>query len=96
MEISDKGYNAFVVKYRVGNGGAPATEDLAAAVSYIFRNAESLGVGTAELLSVGQLGWREDGGSYRFTRGSEFRRRQSSKALDRRDGLHRAFGLFVE
>jgi acetyl esterase/lipase len=46
VEISDKGYNAFVVKYRVGQGGAPATEDLAAALSYIFRNAESLGVGT--------------------------------------------------
>jgi acetyl esterase/lipase len=44
--ISRTGYNAFVLKYRVGQGGTVATEDLAAAVSYIFRNAATLGVGT--------------------------------------------------
>jgi acetyl esterase/lipase len=44
--ISRKGYNAFVLKYRAGDGGAVATQDLAAAVSYIFRNAETLGVST--------------------------------------------------
>lgn len=43
-EISGKGYNAFVLKYRTGYGGTPATEDLAAAISYIMRNAEALGV----------------------------------------------------
>ena len=47
VEISNRGYNAFVLKYRAGHGGAIATEDLAAAVSYIFRNARSLGVTTA-------------------------------------------------
>jgi acetyl esterase/lipase len=46
VEISQRGYNAFVLKYRAGQGGAVATQDLAAAVSYIFRNAERLGVGT--------------------------------------------------
>jgi acetyl esterase/lipase len=46
VAIRDRGYNAFVLKYRVGSGGAPATRDLAAAVSYIFRNAKSLGVST--------------------------------------------------
>jgi acetyl esterase/lipase len=45
--ISSKGYNAFVLRYRAGHGEAIATRDLAAAVSYIFRNAETLGVGTA-------------------------------------------------
>jgi acetyl esterase/lipase len=45
--ISSKGYNAFVLRYRAGHGEAVATRDLAAAVSYIFRNAEMLGVGTA-------------------------------------------------
>src|SRR3546814_3269584 len=35
---------AFVLKYRTGSGGAVATEDLAAAISYIFRNADALGV----------------------------------------------------
>jgi acetyl esterase/lipase len=46
VAISKRGYNAFVLKYRVGAGGALATRDLAAALSYIFRNAATLGVGT--------------------------------------------------
>ena len=46
VEISKKGYNAFVLRYRAGEGGAVATQDLAAAISYIFRNAETLGVST--------------------------------------------------
>lgn len=36
------------MKYRAGHGGAIATEDLAAAIFYIFRNAGSLGVTTAD------------------------------------------------
>ena len=44
--ISRKGYNAFVLKYRAGQGGAAATADLAAALSYIFRHADTLGVST--------------------------------------------------
>ena len=47
VEISNRGYNAFVLKYRAGRGGALATEDLAAAISHVFRNAGSLGVTTA-------------------------------------------------
>ena len=46
VAISKQGYNAFVLKYRAGAGGAAATRDLAAAISYIFRNANRLGVGT--------------------------------------------------
>jgi acetyl esterase/lipase len=46
VEISNKGYNAFVLKYRVGQGGSVATQDLAAAISYIFENADTLRVGT--------------------------------------------------
>lgn len=45
LELSRQGYNAFVLKYRVGSG-QHATEDLAAALSYIFTNAGRLGVGT--------------------------------------------------
>ncbi len=45
VEIADKGYNAFVLKYRVGRGGAIATQDLSATISMIFRNADALGVG---------------------------------------------------
>lgn len=44
--ISDLGMNAFVLTYRAGQGGQAATEDLAAAISWIFRNADDLGVGT--------------------------------------------------
>jgi acetyl esterase/lipase len=47
-EISNKGYNTFVLKYRAGYGGAVATEDLAAAISYILSNAKMLGVGTSD------------------------------------------------
>lgn len=43
-EISGKGHNAFVLKYRAGQGGAVATRDLATAISYIVRNARTLGV----------------------------------------------------
>jgi acetyl esterase/lipase len=46
VAIRKQGYNAFVLKYRAGSGGAPATRDLAAAVSHVFRNAKTLGVGT--------------------------------------------------
>jgi acetyl esterase/lipase len=45
-EISKQGYNAFVLKYRAGLGQTAATQDLAAAITYVFRNAESLGVST--------------------------------------------------
>ncbi|VBB08616.1 alpha/beta hydrolase fold [Lucifera butyrica] len=45
IELSKKGYNAFVLQYRVG-GERTACEDLAAALSYIFRNADMLGVST--------------------------------------------------
>lgn len=44
QEISKGGYNAFVLRYRVGYGATAPTQDMAAASSYIFRNAETLGV----------------------------------------------------
>ncbi|CAE6859984.1 hypothetical protein R69749_07444 [Paraburkholderia domus] len=47
-EISKRGYSAFVLKYRAGHGGRIATEDLAAAISFIFRNSEALGVSTED------------------------------------------------
>jgi acetyl esterase/lipase len=46
VEISDAGYHAFVLKYRTGYGGETATRDLAAALSFVFINAEMLGVST--------------------------------------------------
>jgi acetyl esterase/lipase len=47
LEISKKGYNAFVIRYRIGSGQW-ATEDLAAAITYIFQNNDNLGVGTGD------------------------------------------------
>lgn len=47
LELCKKGYNAFVLKYRVG-GELRATKDLAAALSYVFENAEMLGVSTED------------------------------------------------
>jgi acetyl esterase/lipase len=43
-EISKKGLNAFVTRYRVGE--QRATEDLAAEIAYVFKNAGTLGVST--------------------------------------------------
>ena len=45
LGISNKKYNAFVIRYRIGSQ-QKATEDLAAAITYIFENAEALGVST--------------------------------------------------
>jgi acetyl esterase/lipase len=45
LELSRKGYNAFVIQYRVGSEQY-ATEDLAAAISWVSRNAETLQVRT--------------------------------------------------
>jgi acetyl esterase/lipase len=44
--ISKQGYNAFVLRYRAGQGEAIATQDLAAAISYIFKHADMLGIST--------------------------------------------------
>jgi acetyl esterase/lipase len=41
--ISELGYNAFVIRYRIGSERY-ATEDLAAAIAFIFRNYETLGL----------------------------------------------------
>ena len=66
VEVNKHGYNAFAIKYRVG-GEQRAAEDLAAAISFIIQNAETLGV-SAEDYSVwcGSAGARmaADMGSY--------------------------------
>lgn len=46
-EISARGYHAFVLRYRAGQGGRVATEDLASALTYVVRHAEALGVSSA-------------------------------------------------
>lgn len=44
--INDHGHHAFVLNYRIGGGGQPAAEDLAAAIDYVFANADTLDVDT--------------------------------------------------
>ncbi|EJJ29484.1 esterase/lipase [Rhizobium sp. CF142] len=44
QEINGCGYNAFVLRYRAGYGARAATEDMAAALSYIIRHAAELDV----------------------------------------------------
>ena len=44
LELSKKGYNAFALIYRPG--AQTACEDLARAISFIFKNADKLGVST--------------------------------------------------
>jgi hypothetical protein len=91
--ISRKGYNAFVLKYRAGNGGTVATEDLAAALLHFRQRAAA--VSAHRLLSVGQFGRGQDGGGDRFARTEEVWRRRRSEAVNRRDGIHGALGLLV-
>lgn len=45
--IGEQGLNAFVIRYRIGSEQR-ATEDLAAAIGYIFENAEALEVSTKD------------------------------------------------
>lgn len=47
QRISELGLNAFVIRYRIGSERY-ATEDLAAAIAYIFQNAKMLGVDTRD------------------------------------------------
>lgn len=47
IELNKKGYNVFVLQYRVGDE-QEASEDLAAALSYIFKNADTLQVSTED------------------------------------------------
>lgn len=42
VEINRQGYNAFVLRYRAGGGADIATRDLAAAISFVRRNAKRL------------------------------------------------------
>lgn len=44
LKINRRGYNAFVLVYRVGQGGSPATRDLAVALSHVVRHAAELAV----------------------------------------------------
>jgi acetyl esterase/lipase len=52
QQISEFGLNAFVIRYRIGSE-RDATEDLAATIAYIFRNAETLGVDTSDYALCG-------------------------------------------
>lgn len=75
LEINQQGLNAFVLKYRAGQGERVATEDLAVAVSFIVRHARELQVdprgysawgssaGARMAANIGSLGLRSFGGA---------------------------------
>ena len=92
VEISKRGYNAFVLKYRARRGGAVATADLAAAISYVFRNARLPWRRDGRLFSVGQLGGRQDGRGDRLTWDRTVWRLGPAQAVDRRHLVHRPLG----
>lgn len=46
VEINKRGYNVFVLRYRAGQGGKVPTQDLAAAIEFVFHNSVTLDVGT--------------------------------------------------
>lgn len=46
VQINEQGYNVFVLKYRVGQGGRVATQDLATGISFVFMNRDMLGIST--------------------------------------------------
>ncbi len=91
VEISNRGYNAFVLKYRAGQGGTAATQDLAAAVAYIFRNARCSWCEHDRLFIVGQFCGRTNGGGDRFPWHRPVWRSGASEAVSDRDGVHRTF-----
>jgi hypothetical protein len=96
VEISKLGYNAFVLKYRAGHGGTAATEDLAAALDYIFRNGARTRRQHGWLFAVGQLRGSENGGSDRLARHHTLWRFESPEASDRCHAVHRPFGPRVD
>ena len=91
VAINAAGYNAFVLRYRSGLGERAATEDLAAALSTVFRQAAALGVATAGYSLWGQLGGSQDGGQPRVAWRRSLGRRHRAETRCRGHGLHRPF-----
>jgi len=91
VEISNRGYNAFVLKYRVGRGGSEATEDLAAALSFIWRNAGAFGVATTDYSLWGSsagAGWPRRSVPMAQHRSAV----RPAEAISPRPLVHRSFG----
>ena len=91
-EISKRGFNAFVLKYRAGQGGRIATEDLAAALTYIFRNAGGLGVTTAGYSLWGSSAGARMAAAIGSYGSGAIRWREPAPARRRRAPLHRPLG----
>jgi hypothetical protein len=91
VEISNRGYNAFVLKYRVGRGGSESTEDLAAALVHLAERGRAWR-GDHGLFAVGQFRWREDGRGDWFPWHRIVRWFGFAKAIGPRPLVHRSFG----
>jgi acetyl esterase/lipase len=95
VEISRKGYNAFVLKYRAGRGSAAATQDMAAAISYVFNGAGTLGVSTKDYSVWGSSAGARMAAAIGSHGVARVWKRLSSKAARRADGLYGSSRLFV-
>jgi hypothetical protein len=91
--ISSKGYNAFVLKYRAGDGGTVANPGSRCCCLLHSSQCRHAWCQHQRLLAVGQFGWSENGGRDRFEWSREVWRRRRPKALSHCDGVHGAFGL---
>lgn len=60
LQLAKKGYNAFALIYRPN--AKKACEDLARAISFIFENAQKLGVNVKDYSLWGRFGWGDSGG----------------------------------
>ncbi|WP_250958280.1 hypothetical protein [Rhizobium sp. CG5] len=92
--INRQGYNVFVLKYRVGQGGRVATQDLAAAISYVFRNSETLDVATKRYSVWGSSAGARMAAFIGSARGRRVRRGCLAQACGGCHGLYRAFRPF--
>ena len=92
VEISNRGYNAFVLKYRAGQGGAVATADLAAATFLCLSKRAVPWRHDGRVFAVGQLGGRQDGRGDRFPWDRTVWRLGPAQAIGPRDLVHRPLG----
>ena len=90
VEISNRGFNAFVLKYRAGHGEPAATEDRRGPLLHLSKRGLS-GCQHRRLFFVGQLRGRKDGGGDRVPWHHTVWRFRRSQAIGCGAGVHRSF-----
>ena len=92
--ISKQGYNAFVLKYRVGRWRRPRHARSRSCDLLCVPERQGAWRWHSGLFLVGQLRRRENGGCHRIARGGEIRRGRRSKAGSGGHGVYRPLGVF--